>query len=214
MTDTKKHQNKDLEDNSEEIKNAEESSEESTPEESSPDKTSESIDELRKLADEANDKYIRLYADFENYKKITARNKEELLKYANEEIVSDTLTVIDHLELALQHSSEDNTPSDSLAQGVELTLKELKTVLEKHGLTTIAAIGKPFDPAVHHAMSQIESADTDENTVIKEFRKGYKLKDRVLRAALVGVAVKPAQAEDTGSDSDQNEAVATDENSK
>jgi molecular chaperone GrpE len=214
MTDTHKHQNKDIEDNSEEIKNAEESSEESVSDGPSSDKTSEDIDELRTSVAEANDKYVRLYADFENYKKISARNKEELLKYANEEIMSDTLTVIDHLELALEHSSEDHAPSDSLAQGVELTLKELKTVLEKHGLTTIAAMGKLFDPEVHHAMSQIESDDADENTVIKEFRKGYKLRDRVLRAALVGVAVKPAQAEDSGSDSNQNEAVATDENSK
>jgi molecular chaperone GrpE len=214
MTDTQKNQNKDIEDNPEKIKNAEESSGKSTPDEPSPDKTSESIDELLKLVDEANDKHIRLYADFENYKKITARNKEELLKYANEEIMSDTLTVIDHLELALQHSSEDHTPSDSLAQGVELTLKELKTVLEKHGLTSIDAMGKPFDPSVHHAMSQIESDDADENTVIKEFRKGYTLKGRVLRAALVGVAVKPVQSDDTGSDSNPNETVATDENSK
>jgi molecular chaperone GrpE len=146
---------------------------------------------LKKSLDEATEKYIRLYADFENYKKVAARNKEELLKYANEELLTDFLTVIDHLELALQHSA-GNEASNALAEGVQLTLKELKAVLEKHGLVTIDALGKPFDPFVHHAMSQIESEDAAEHTVVKEFRKGYMLKDRVLRAALVGVAKKPS----------------------
>ena len=152
-------------------------------------------DELKKSLEEANDKYIRLYADVENYKKVTAKNKEDLLKYANEDIITDILTVIDHLELALHHSSEGET-SSSLAEGVNLTLKELKNVLEKHGLVTIEALGKPFDPAVHHAMSQIESEDTEENTIVKEFRKGYMLKDRVLRAAMVGVSAKPAHTDE------------------
>jgi len=148
-------------------------------------------EDLKQLLAESNDKFVRLYADFENYKKISDRNKEELLKYANEEIISDILTVIDHLELALHHSSEGET-SSSLAEGVNLTLKELKNVLEKHGLVTIDALGKSFDPVVHHAMSQIESEDEEENTIVKEFRKGYMLKERVLRAAMVGVSAKPA----------------------
>ena len=148
-------------------------------------------DELKKSLEEANDKYVRLYADFENYKKIAARNKEELLKYANDDLMSDVLTVIDHLELALQHTEEDKDPNP-LAEGVELTLKEMRNVLEKHGLITIETLGKPFDPAVHHAMSQVETKEAKENTVVKEFRKGYMIKDRVLRAAMVGVAKKPA----------------------
>ncbi|KPJ98819.1 MAG: hypothetical protein AMK71_10790 [Nitrospira bacterium SG8_35_4] len=150
---------------------------------------SENAEELKQSLSEANDKYVRLYADFENYKKISARNREDLLKYANEDIMVDILTVIDHLELALQHVS-NNEAIDSLTEGVNLTLKELKSVLEKHGLVEISALGKPFDPAVHHAMSQIETEEAEENTVVKEFRKGYKLRDRVLRAAMVGVAKK------------------------
>jgi molecular chaperone GrpE len=167
-------------------------------------------EELKKSLEEANDKYIRLYADFENYKKITAKNKEELLKYANEDLMADILTVIDHLELALQHSTGNET-SSSLAEGVELTLKELKSVLEKHGLITIESLGKTFDPSVHHAMSQIESEDEDENTIVKEFRKGYMLRDRVLRAALVGVAIKQAEPKESDTDSPQNQTVSTDE---
>lgn len=145
--------------------------------------------ELKSSLEELNDKYIRLYADFENYKKITAKNKEDLLKYANEDLMTEILTVIDHLELALQHSA-DNKASDPLAEGVKLTLKELKSALEKYGLTTIEALGKPFDPSMHHAMSQIETDEADENTVVKEFRKGYMLRERVIRAPLVGVAKK------------------------
>ena len=110
--------------------------------------------------------------------------------------MTDILTVIDHLELALHHSSEGETTSSPLAEGVNLTLKELKNVLEKYGLVTIDALGKSFDPAVHHAMSQIETEDVEENTIVKEFRKGYMLKDRVLRAAMVGVSAKPAHDEE------------------
>ena len=184
---------------------------ENEAEEDAPGPEEAGTDELKKSIEEANDKYIRLYADFENFKKITAKNKEDLLKYANEDIMSDILTVIDHLELALQHSSGNET-SSSLAEGVELTLKELKGVLEKHGLLTIEAVGKQFDPAIHHAMSQIETDDADENTVVKEFRKGYMLRDRVLRAPLVGVAKKQAAPEDTEEGSTKNEPVTTDEN--
>ncbi len=184
---------------------------ENEAEETAPVPEEEGTDELKKSIEEANDKYIRLYADFENFKKITAKNKEDLLKYASEDIMSDILTVIDHLELALQHSSGNET-SSSLAEGVELTLKELTGVLEKHGLLNIEAVGKQFDPAIHHAMSQIETDDADENTVVKEFRKGYMLRDRVLRAPLVGVAKKQAPPEDTEEGSTENETVTTDEN--
>ncbi len=182
--------------------------EKTTIEETTPE--SAQCDELQKSLDEANEKYIRLYADFDNYKRIAARNKEELLKYANEELMSDVLTVIDHLELALQHSAGTES-SSSLAEGVELTLKELKNVLEKHGLVNIEAIGKEFDPAVHHAMSQIESEDAEENTVMKEFRKGYMLRERVLRAALVGVAIKQSQPESSDTASSQDQTATTEE---
>jgi molecular chaperone GrpE len=171
----------------------------------------DTLDELKDALAEEKNKYIRLYADFENYKKIAARNKEELLKYANEELMTDILTVIDHLELALQHSSEDNADSASLAEGVDLTLKELKNVLEKHGLNAIDTSGKLFDPSIHHAMSQIETDDAEENTVVKEFRKGYVLRERLLRAALVGVAKKPAQPDIHGSKKARNKEVASDE---
>lgn len=174
---------------------------------------SENLDESNESLAEANDKYLRLYADFENYKKITARNKEELLKYANEDLITEILTVIDHLELALQHSTEGDA-SNALAEGVNLTLKELRNILDKYGLISIDALGKPFDPSLHHAMSQVEAEGTDDNTVVKEFRKGYMLKGRVLRATLVGVSKKQTESGDKESDSDEENAVTADKKKK
>ncbi|MBI4849942.1 MAG: nucleotide exchange factor GrpE [Nitrospirae bacterium] len=168
----------------------------------------EDIEALKKSLSEAGDKYVRLYAEFENYKRFAARQKEDQLKYANESLLKDLLTVLDHLELALQHTS-GNESSGPLAEGVQLTLKEIKTTFEKYGLTGIDALNKPFDPNVHHAMAQVEAGDAAENTVVKEFRKGYMFKDRVLRATLVGVAKKPSAAQAGVS---QDQAVTTEEN--
>lgn len=199
---------------SEEIEKDEpQESEKEAPETSAEEETGEpdTIDELKKSLADANDKYLRLYAEFDNYKKISSRNKEELLKYANEDLISEILTVIDHLELALQHSAEGDA-SNALAEGVHLTLKELKNVLEKFGLVSIEALGKPFDPSMHHAMSQIETDEADDNTVVKEFRKGYLLKGRVLRAALVGVSRKQTGSADSESDNEEEDAIITDKN--
>lgn len=146
------------------------------------------------MLQEANDKYLRLYAEFENYKKRVNKDKEELVKYGNESIISDMLPVLDNLEMALKHSQGD--VSSGLVQGVEMTLKELKKTLGKFGLSGIEAGGKPFDPLVHHAMSQIERSDVPENVIVEEYRKGYMLKDKVLRASLVAVSKSPARTDD------------------
>jgi molecular chaperone GrpE len=143
---------------------------------------------------EIHDKYFRLYAEFENYKKRVQKDKEEILRYGNENLLSELLPVLDHLEMALQHASND--VSSGLVQGVEITLRELKRTLEKFGLTAVEAMGKPFDPVVHHAMSQAERDDIDEMTVVEEFRKGYRLKDKVLRPSLVSVSKKPVSTKE------------------
>jgi molecular chaperone GrpE len=192
MTEEEKQKEVDIPESEEELREV--------PEEDNDEGTSEN---LEKALAEANDKYLRLYAEFENYKKFATKNKEDLLKYANENLMTGLLTVLDHLELALQHSSDsDNT--ESLAEGVGLTLKEFKNVLEKNDLTEIDAMGKIFDPTVHHAMSHIESNEAEENTVVNVFRKGYMLKDRVIRAALVGVAKKTDNSENHSEVPDEN----------
>jgi molecular chaperone GrpE len=92
--------------------------------------------------------------------------------------------------MALKHSAEKNTDSQSLIQGVENTLRELTRTLEKFGLTAIEALGKHFDPAYYHAMSQVEREDLEDNIVVEEFRKGYLYRDKVLRPSLVAVSKK------------------------
>jgi molecular chaperone GrpE len=141
--------------------------------------------------EEMSEKYLRLYAEFDNYKKRVNKDKEELLKYGQESILYELLTVIDNLDLALKHASDE--VSTGLIQGVEITYKELMKTLEKFGLTRVEAEGKTFDPSVHHAMSQVENGELEENIVVEEYRKGYMLKDKVLRPALVAVSKKPLE---------------------
>ncbi|HSW64701.1 MAG TPA: nucleotide exchange factor GrpE [Dissulfurispiraceae bacterium] len=143
------------------------------------------------LAD-ANEKYLRLYADFENFRKKVAKDKEELVKYANESLVFELLTVIDNLEMALKHAREKANAEtvDSLVTGVDNTLRGLSRMLGKFGLDAIDAAGQAFDPAYHHAMSQVERDDLENGMVVEEFRKGYQFKDKVLRPSLVSVSKK------------------------
>jgi len=151
-------------------------------------------DESARLTEELkemSEKYLRLYAEFDNYKKRVNKDKEELLKYGQESLLYELLTVIDNLELALKHASDE--VSTGLIQGVEITYKELMKTLEKFGLTAVEAEGENFDPSVHHAMSQVERDDVEENIVVEEYRKGYKLKDKVLRPSLVSVSKKPPE---------------------
>ncbi len=151
-------------------------------------------DRLTAELQEMNNKYLRLYAEFENYKKRVNKDKEELVKYGNESLLYELLPVIDNLEMALMHAS--NNVSSGLVQGVEITLKELQKILEKFGLIAIEANNKPFDPLVHHAMTQNERDNIDENIVVEEFRKGYMLRDKVLRPSLVAVSKKPVKSQE------------------
>lgn len=149
-------------------------------------------------SDDYQNKYVRLYAEFENYKKRVAREREDLLKHGNESLLYEMLPALDHLELALKHSGGD--PNAGLVQGVEMTLKELQRTLEKFGLRRIEAVGKCFDPAVHHAMMQVEREDLDDKMVADELRAGYRYHDKVLRPSLVSVSVKPKKNDDAAPD--------------
>lgn len=159
---------------------------ESAPGEISPEYGAGEQDRTSAELQDVNNKYLRLYAEFENYKKRVAKDKEELIKYGYESLLYDLLPVADNLEMALQHAADE--VSSGLVQGVELTLKEMRKAFEKYGLTPIETEGKPFDPAVHHAMTHLERDDVEENTVVEEYRKGYMFKDKVLRASLVAVS--------------------------
>jgi len=144
---------------------------------------------------ELRDRYLRLYAEFENYKKRVQKDKEELVKYGNEALLYEMLPVIDNLEMALRHSG--NSVNEGLVKGVEITLREFQRVTEKFGLTAIPAVGRPFDPSVHHAMCQVDRSDLEDKTVVEEFRKGYLLADKVLRPSLVSVSKRVSVGAET-----------------
>jgi molecular chaperone GrpE len=133
------------------------------------------------------EKLLRERADLENFKKRTAREREESLRYGTEGLVRDLLPVIDNLERALQHADAGGN-GEPLAEGVRLVLESLRGVLERHGVSQVPALGERFDPTRHEAMEQVESDDHDPNTVVREHQRGYMLHDRLVRAALVGVS--------------------------
>lgn len=158
--------------------------------------TPEQIEELQTKAakgDEHWERLLRTTADFDNYKKRAAREKQDAIKYANESLIGKIIPVLDNFEMALtatQSSSADGLKS--LQDGVTMILTQLRSVLAEAGLEDIDATGKPFDPNLHEAVSQQESADVADGNVLQQLRKGYKLRERLLRPAIVIVAKAPA----------------------
>ncbi len=148
------------------------------------------LEQKTREAAEANEKYLRTYADFDNYRKRTQRDLADFRRYANEQIALELLTVVDHLGLALKHSSEGGA-AQGLQQGVELVYRQLRDVLEKFGIKSFSAEGQPFDPAQHDAVMQVDKEDVPPNTVVQVFQDGYLYHDKVLRHAKVGVSKKP-----------------------
>jgi len=132
------------------------------------------------------DRFLRQTAEIENFKKRALRDKEDAIRYANETLVKELLPIVDNLERAVSHAKSGN--GESLAEGVEMTLKGLFDALGKYGVSQISAVGQPFDPQLHEAMAQVETGSGAPNTVLEEHQKGYLLKDRLLRPALVTVA--------------------------
>lgn len=154
-------------------------------------KTKAELTELEKMraeAKESHDKYLRLYAETENYKKRMNRDAVEGQKYYNEGIIKELLPVMDNLDRALSHAGED----DPLIEGVRMVKKQFMDVLAKFGVTQVESIGLPFDPEKQQAIMQVETEDYEPGTVVEEFQKGYFLNERILRPAMVTVAKRPA----------------------
>ena len=143
------------------------------------------------------DKYLRLAAEFENFKRLAQKQKQEYSQFANESLLKELLPIVDNLERALKCVQEGRT-TDGLVQGVELTLKQFTETLARFGVRPIVSLGVPFDPTRHQAVAQQESKTAAENSVIEEYQKGYQLHDRILRAAMVVVAA--------GTDSDSTKS--------
>jgi len=142
------------------------------------------------------DRYVRLAAEFENFRKRSAREMQDYKKFANEKLVSELLPVVDNLERALLSAENPASEDEGLKEGVELTLREILRVLDKFGVKPIQCLNEPFDPAYHQAMMQEPRANVPENTVISEMQKGYMMQDRLLRPAMVIVSA-PKTADET-----------------
>lgn len=158
--------------------------------------TPEMLEELKTLAGEAAENWerlLRVTADLENFKKRAAREKQEAIKFANESLIQKIIPVLDTFEMALAATQNSSTADlQSLQDGVAMIHSQLKNALAETGLEEVNATGQAFDPNLHEAVSQQESAEVAEGHVLQQLRKGYKLRDRLLRPATVIVAKQPA----------------------
>jgi molecular chaperone GrpE len=159
--------------------------------------TPEQFEELKARAakaDENWDRLLRTTADFDNFKKRAARERTDAIQFANAGLIQKLLPILDNFEMALAASqTTKDEKSSSLQAGIVMVLSQLKSLLLEAGVEEIDAAGKPFDPTLHEAVSQQESADAPEGQVLQQIRKGYKLRERLLRAASVVVAKRPAK---------------------
>lgn len=155
------------------------------------------IERSQKLAEEQRelqDRLLRTAAEFENYKKRTKKELDEAATRGREQLLKELLPAMDNLERALKHAPA----GDPLAIGVQQTEKQFLQALEKFGVTRFSSVGKPFDPAVHDAIQQVETAEVPPGSVAQEFATGYMIGTRLLRPAMVAVAKAPATAADSG----------------
>ena len=149
----------------------------------------ETLEEKDKEIREANDKYLRLVAELENFKKRSSRDQLEYMKYAHEPVLREILPILDNLERAYYHSKESQD-IQKLIEGLQLILKQSQEILSKLGVTPISAKGELFDPKKHQAISQVETDEFPENHIVEEISKGYLFKDRILRPSMVSVSKK------------------------
>ena len=160
------------------------------PETAMPSQALEQIEELKKKNDELKEQLLWTAADFDNYKKRALKEKDEFLKFSQASLLKEFLVVVDNLERAVSSIPSDDQDKGFLAlkQGVELTLKQFHSLLEKHGITKVKTVGEKFDPRFHEVMFQEETDKFPDETVMEELQSGYQLHERVLRPALVKVA--------------------------
>jgi molecular chaperone GrpE len=160
--------------------------------------TPEQFEELKARAakaDESWERLLRTTADFDNFKKRAARERTEAIQFANVSLIQKLLPVMDSFEMALAAAqTAKDEKSASLQTGIAMVQSQLKNILAETGLEEIDAAGKPFDPTQHEAVSQQETDDVPEGHVVQQIRKGYKIRERLLRPASVVVAKKPANA--------------------
>jgi molecular chaperone GrpE len=145
------------------------------------------LEKLRAESEEYQQRLLRTQADFDNFRRRTVKEKEELGKYASAKLITELLPVIDNFERALSSAGE-STDASSYTKGVEMIFRQLEGVLKAEGLTPMEAEGQPFNPEFHQAIMQVESDEHEEGVVVEVVQKGYLLKDKVLRPAMVKVS--------------------------
>ncbi|MBT3183006.1 MAG: nucleotide exchange factor GrpE [Nitrospina sp.] len=155
----------------------------------------------QELAEQKGD-FLREKADLENFRKRLVKDKEDAVQFANQRLLKELIQVNDNLDRALDAS---NTSLETFKEGVEMIQKQFATFLKNQKVEAIEALGKPFDPNLHEVMTQQESADHDENTVIQEYSKGYTLNGRILQSAKVVIAKKPAKKKKKAEESAKEE---------
>ena len=157
------------------------------------------IAELEAEIAEAKDRYLRLAADFDNAKKRARQEQMETMQHAASELIGRLLPGLDDLHKALEHKPEG--VDETWLKGVELSVRKLEDALGAHGLETIQSVGARFDPKLHEAIGHQETTEQPEDTVVSELRPGYRIRDRVVRPALVKVA-RPPELPQTSDESD------------
>ncbi|HUC93217.1 MAG TPA: nucleotide exchange factor GrpE [Paenibacillus sp.] len=143
--------------------------------------------ELERLLEEQQQRLLRAQADFDNFRKRTIKEKEELGQYASMKLVGQLLPIVDNFERAIGASKESGD-FESLSKGVDMIFRQLSQLLEQEGLKPMETVGRPFNPEFHQAVMTVESDEFEEGIVVEELQKGYVLKDRVLRPAMVKVS--------------------------
>jgi len=159
---------------------------ETTQNEEAVDETALRISELEKKVEEAENRYLRLYADFENFRRRSQLEREASEKYRSQSLITNLLPAIDNFERAMQIELKDEQ-SKALLNGVQMVYRNIVDVLKQEGAEQIEAVGQEFDPNFHQAIMQTNEPDFASNIVVEEFQKGYKLKDRVIRPSMVKV---------------------------
>lgn len=155
--------------------------------EESKDPRQQEIQQLKAELSEQQQRVLRTQADFDNFRRRTQKEKEELAKYASSKLITELLPVIDNFERAMAASTVD-PESDSLVKGVNMIFRQLEGVLNAEGLQPMNSVGQHFNPEFHQAIMQVESEEHEEGVVVEEIQKGYMLKDKVLRPAMVKVS--------------------------
>jgi molecular chaperone GrpE len=178
--------NEGVQDNTDSVFTADEATG-STDEPSAENPLAAEVSRLQQQLQDSQERNLRAQADFDNFRRRSRQEKEEFAKYASAKLIEQLLPVVDNFERAIA-SSRGTKDFDSFFKGVEMISRQLEQVLEQEGLKAMETVGQPFNPEFHQAIMQVESADHEEGTVVEELVKGYVLKDKVLRPAMVKVS--------------------------